>query len=238
MDRNDIQVWVRFYLYDGKSVDVDFEPLSYRSHSEYVDAFEEHWIEYSNKDQDYDIVDWDYLDQKAAFGLYDDKNVWDAYNNLFDLAKEYGVKPETMFELVAYGWGIEQLEDVRENAYQGHYDGYAPLRDFAHYLVDDELLAENQYEYYFDERHFGKELKWDFDLEMLVEDYGYDVAEAEDLLEGSDESFAEWYIDILGGEISELGMETVKSYFDFQKLERSLEAEGYLEIDGHIFRPY
>tara|TARA_Y100000004_G_C8958522_1_gene432034 strand:+ start:9791 stop:10501 length:711 start_codon:yes stop_codon:yes gene_type:complete len=236
MNRNDIQVWVRFYLYDGKSVDVDFEPLSYRSHSEYVDAFDEHWTEYSNQDQDYDIVDWDYLDQQAAFGMYDDKDVWDAYNNLFDLAKEYGLKPETMFELVNHGWGIDQLEDVMENAYEGEHD-YPSLRNFAYYLVDEELLNENYYANLFDYGSFGRDLKYDFDMEMLVEDWGLDISEAEDLLDGSDEDFAEWYIDGIG-DVADLGKETLVNYVDFQKLERELEYEGYYVIDGHVFRPY
>ena len=238
MNKDDIIIWYRFYLWDGKSVDKKFEPLTYSSHSNFVDAFSEAWTEYSNQDQDYDIVDWDYIDESGAWGMLDKKDVWDAYDNLFDLSKEYGIKPETMFNLVDHGWGIEQLEDLMENAYEGYYDGFAPLRDFAHYIVDEEFLADDQYEYYFDKRHFGKELKWDFDLQMLVEEYGYDVAEAEELLDGSDESFAEWYIDMIGGEVSELGIETVKSYFDFQKLERELQYEGYYEIDGHVFRPY
>jgi len=237
MNKDDIIVWYRFYLWDGKSVDKSFEPLTYSSHSNFVDAFDEAWTEYSNKDQDYDIVDYDYLDQTAAWGMYDDKNVWDAYNNLFDLAKEYGLKPETMFSLVDYGWGIEQLEDVMENAYEGEYDGYAPLRDFAHYLVDEELLNEDHYGFYFDYEHFGRELKWDYSVEMFVEDYDYSVSEAEDMMDMRDEDFAEWYIDGIG-DIDDLGIETIKMYFDFQKLERSLEGEGYYEIDGHIFRPY
>lgn len=234
MDRNDIQVWVRFYLYDGKSVDVDFEPLSFRSHSEYVDAFDEHWTEYSNKDQDYDIVDWDYIDQKGAFGMYDDKNVWDAYNNLFDLAKEYGVKPETMFELVAYGWGIEQLEDVMENAYEGEHSNFV---EFANYLVEEELLNEDYYAGLFDYEKFGRELKYDFGIEELVEDYGYDIAYAEELLDGSDEDFAEWYIE-MSGDVTDLGIDFISNYLDYKKLARDLEYEGYYEIDGHIFRPY
>ena len=236
MRKEDIIVWYRFYLYDGNSVDKQFKPLTYISHKNFVDAFHEAWTEYSDQNQDYDIVDYDYLDQKAAWGMYDDSNIWEAYDNLFDLAKEYGLKPETMFELIAYGWGIEQLEEVMENAYEGEY-GYPSMRNFAHYIVDEELLAEDQYEYYFDARHFGKELKWDYSIETFVEEYDYSVSEAEDMMDMRDEDFAEWYIDMIG-DIKELGIDTIKSYFDFQKLERSLEAEGYLEIDGHIFRPY
>ena len=236
MDKNDIIIFYRFYLYDGKSVDVDFGPLTYRSHQDFVDAFDEAWTEYSNKEYDYDIVDWEYIDQQAAYGMYEDKDVWDGYNNLYDLAKEYGLKPETMFELLTYGWDIDQLEDVMENAYEGEYD-YPSLRNFAYYLVDEELLNEDYYASLFDYGSFGNDLKYDYDLEMLVEDWGLDISEAEDLLDGSDEDFAEWYIDGVG-DVSDLGKETLVNYVDFQRLERELEYEGYYVIDGHVFRPY
>jgi hypothetical protein len=40
------------------------------------------------------------------------------------------------------------------------------------------------------------------------------------------------------GDVKELGIETIKAYFDYRKLERTLDMEGYYEVDGHIFRPY
>tara|TARA_R100000908_G_C3731332_1_gene130605 strand:- start:89 stop:799 length:711 start_codon:yes stop_codon:yes gene_type:complete len=236
MNKDDIIIWYRFYLWDGESIDKKFEPLTYSSHSNFVDAFTEAWTEYSNQDQDYDIVDWDYIDESGAWGMLDKRDVWDAYNNLFDLSKEYGIKPETLFSLVDYGWGIEQLEDVMENAYEGEHD-YPSLRNFAYYLVDEELLNEDYYASLFDYEGFGYALKMDFDLEMLVEEYGYDISEAEDLLDGRDEDFAEWYIEMIG-DVTDLGKDTLRSYVDFQRLERELEYEGYYVIDGHVFRPY
>ena len=52
-----------------------------------------------------------------------------------------------------------------------------------------------------------------------------------------DEDLAEWYIEMLGG-FDQLGKETIAQYQDVKKIERNLDAEGYYEIDGHIFRPY
>lgn len=234
MNKDDIIIWYRFYLYDGNSVDKMFEPLIYRSHDDFVEAFSEVWTEYSNQDQDYDIVDWDYIDQSGAWGMLDKKDVWDAYNNLFDLSKEYGIKPETLFELMATGWDVEQLEDVMENAYEGE---HGSLKDFAYYLVDEQLLNEDYYANLFDYDQFGRELKYDFDIETLVEEYDYSISEAEDLLDGRDSDFADWYIEMIG-DVTDLGAETIKSYVDFNKLARELEYESYYEIDGHIFRPY
>jgi hypothetical protein len=234
MNKDDIIIWYRFYLWDGESIDKKFEPLTYSSHSNFVDAFTEAWTEYSNQDQDYDIVDWDYIDESGAWGMLDKRDVWDAYDKLFDLSKEYGIKPETLFELMDTGWDVEQLEDVMENAYEGE---HGSLKDFAYHLVDEQLLNEDYYANLFDYDHFGRELKWDFDIETLVEEYDYSISEAEDLLDGRDSDFAEWYIEMIG-DVTDLGVETIKSYVDFNKLARELEYESYYEIDGHIFRPY
>lgn len=235
MDRNDIIIFYRFYLYDGKGVDVDFEPLTYRSHQDFVDAFDEAWTEYSDQQLDYDIVDYDLIDQKTAYAMYDDSSVWDAYNDLFDISKSYGI-PTDVLLVVAENYGIERLQEVIDDSYEGEYD-YPSLRNFAYYLVDEELLNEDYYASLFDYEGFGYALKMDFDLEMLVEEYGYDISEAEDLLDGRDEDFADWYIEMIG-DVTDLGKETLKSYVDFQRLERELEYEGYEVIDGHVFRPY
>ena len=235
MKRNDIIIWYRFYVWDGESVDKMFEPLTYSSHRDFVDAFNEAWTEYNGQHQDYDIVDYEYIDERAAFQIYDDSKIWDSYNNIFDLSKEYGISVDTLFAVAGY-WSIEVLEDVMENAYEGEYD-YPSMRNFAYYIVEEELLNEDHYEWYFDYAHFGRELKWDYSLEMLVEEYDYSVSEAEELMDMRDDEFAEWYIEGIG-DVSDLGVETIKTYFDYAKLERNLEAEGYLEINGHIFRPY
>ena len=233
MNKDDIIIWYRFYLWDGESVDKMFEPLTYSSHRDFVDAFNEAWTEYSNQDQDYDIVDYEHIDERAAYGMYDDSKVWDGYNSLFDLTKEYGVSTDVMFELVSgYGWGIEQLEDVMENAYEGEHNN---MFDFAVYLVEEELLNKDHYEWYFDYANFGRELSWDID-DMLI-DMDYSHEEAEEITNMRDEDLAEWYIDMIGG-LEDLGQETLSNYLDYRKIEQSLEAEGYLDINGYIFRPY
>ncbi|QDP62993.1 MAG: putative antirestriction protein [Prokaryotic dsDNA virus sp.] len=233
MDRNDIIIFYRFYLYDGKSVDLDFEPLTFRSHQDFVDAFDEAWTEYSNKDYDYDIVDWEYIDKNAAYGMYDNEDVWEAYNNLFNLSKEYRIDSEVMLYLAAV-YGVERLEEVMEDAYQGE---YRDMVEYAYSLAEEGILGVDTYALYFDYESFGHDLKYDFDLEMLVEEYDYDISEAEDLLDGRDEEFAEWYIDMLG-DVTDLGRNTLENYTDFKRLARDLEYEGYEDYGGHIFRPY
>lgn len=231
MKRNDIIIWYRFYVWDGESIDKMFEPLTYSSHRDFVDAFNEAWTEYNGQHQDYDIVDYEYIDERAAFQIYDDSKIWDSYNNIFDLSKEYGISVDTLFAVAGY-WSIEVLEDVMENAYEGEHNN---MFDFAVYLVEEELLNKDHYEWYFNYANFGRELSWDID-DMLI-DMDYSHEEAEEITNMRDEDLAEWYIDMMGG-LEVLGQETLSSYLDYRKIEQSLEAEGYLDINGYIFRPY
>ena len=229
MNKTDIVIWYRVYLPTGGDTDIMMKPLDYNSFSSWQDDFTEKLEEINFTD--FEIVDYDYIDESSAYSIYLNSDTWDAWNDLFDLAKEYGIKPESLIEhLTSVGYGIEQAKDVMENSYEGDHDN---MRDFAHYIVDEELLGEDQLEMYFDYEHFGRELEWD--LPSLLEDYDYaDAKEIEDL---GYEELAEWYIDMIG-DVKELGIETIKSYFDYQKLERTLDMEGYYEVDGHIFRPY
>tara|TARA_R110002096_G_C14290587_1_gene697494 strand:- start:17 stop:718 length:702 start_codon:yes stop_codon:yes gene_type:complete len=233
MVKKDIVIWYRVYLPTGGDTDIMMRPLEYSSFSNWQDDFTEKLEEINFTD--FEIVDYDYIGESDAYSIYQDSNTWDAWNDLFDLAKEYGIKPGVLIEhLQGVGYGIEQAKDVMENSYEGEHSN---MRDFAYYIVDEEFLGEDQYEMYFDYENFGRELKWDYTLEMLVEEMDFSVSEAEDLLDLRDGEFAEWYIDGMG-DVKELGMETIKAYFDYQKLERTLDMEGYYEVDGHIFRPY
>lgn len=229
MNKTDIVIWYRVYLPTGGDTDIMMKPLDYNSFSSWQDDFTEKLEEINFTD--FEIVDYEYIDESSAYSIYLNSDTWDAWNDIFDLAREYGIKPESLIEhLKSVGYGIEQAKDVMENAYEGDHDN---MLDFAHYIVDEELLGEDQLEMYFDYEHFGRELEWD--LPSLLEDYDYaDAKEIEDL---GYEELAEWYIDMIG-DVKELGIETIKSYFDYQKLERTLDMEGYYEVDGHIFRPY
>ena len=40
------------------------------------------------------------------------------------------------------------------------------------------------------------------------------------------------------GSVQELGMETLKTFFDYKKFARDLGYEGYSEVGGYIWSPY
>jgi len=230
MNKTDIVIWYRVYLPTGGDTDIMMKPLDYNSYSNWADDFTEKLEEINFTD--FEIVDYDYIDESSAYSIYLNSDTWDAWNNFFDLSKEYGISPEALSDLIKWGWGIEQLEDVLENAYEGHHDN---MRDFAQYIVDEQLYNPDYYEWSFDYEWFGKELSWDID--SMLSDWDYSHEEAEEITNMRDEDLAEWYIEMLGG-FEQLGKETIAQYQDVKKIERNLDAEGYYEIDGHIFRPY
>tara|TARA_R110000824_G_scaffold25376_1_gene88471 strand:- start:509 stop:1201 length:693 start_codon:yes stop_codon:yes gene_type:complete len=230
MNKTDIVIWYRVYLPTGGDTDIMMKPLDYSSYSNWADDFTEKLEEINFTD--FEIVDYDYIDESSAYSIYLNSDTWDAWNNFFDLSKEYGIKPEALSDLIAWGWGIEQLGDVLENAYEGHHDN---MRDFAQYIVDEQLYNPDFYEWSFDYEWFGRELSWDIDNMLIDMDYSHE--EAEEITNMRDEDLAEWYIEMLGG-FDQLGKETIAQYQDVKKIERNLDAEGYYEIDGHIFRPY
>ena len=234
MKKDDVIIWYRVYLMNGDSVDVMKRPLIARSYRDWADEFQEELDELNFAD--YEIVDYDYIDESSAYGIFLKEDVWEAWNDFFDISGEYGIPSDVLVKLMKYGWDVEQLKDVIENSYEGKYD-YPSMRNLAYHIVEEKMLNPDHYEWYFDYGSFGRELQWDYSVEMFVEEYGSAVSEAEDMMDMSDEDIAEWYIESIG-DLKELGQETLETYFDYQKLERTLEAEGYLEIDGHIFRPY
>ena len=97
--------------------------------------------------------------------MYDDSSVWDAYNDLFDISKSYGI-PTDVLLVVAENYGIERLQEVIDDAYEGEYD-YPSLRNFAYYLVDEELLNEDYYASLFDYESFGRDLKYDYESKSI-----------------------------------------------------------------------
>ena len=242
MNKTDIVIWYRVYLPTGGDTDIMMKPFEYRSFSEWQDELQGQLDGLGFVD--FDIVDYDYLSSGEAWGMFQDENVWDAWNDFFDLSKEYGIKPDTLLQAVReLGYDIEQTKDVLENSYEGEYDS---VLDFAYYIVDEVELSDDQYETYFDWDGFGYALDVNGDVWSLTMDDWEDRYESEmeanavyeEISSMRNSEIAEWYVNDLIGDISELGKDTIKQFFDFKKFARDLEMEGYTEIGGFVWRPY
>lgn len=241
MNKTDIVIWYRVYLPTGGDTDIMMKPFEFRSFRDWQEELQGQLDGLGFVD--FDIVDYDYLSSGEAWGMFLDESVWDSWNDLFDLSKEYGIKPDILLQAVReLGFDIEQTKDVLENALEGEYKS---VLDFSYELVE-QGVSEETAKTYFDYKAFGYALKANGDLwGILMEDWEdrYDTeveatAAYEEITGLRDEEIAEWYIyDLIGGIEDALGSE-VKDYFDYKKFARDLEMEGYTEIGGFVWRPY
>jgi len=237
MNKTDITVWYRIYLPTGGGTDVNFNPLEYRSHRDFEDDFNEKAEEVNFVD--YEVVDWDYLSSGDANSILRDENVWNKWNELFEVSKEYGIPANVIVDAADYQ---DDFKEFVENAYRGEGDS---VLDFSYELLDEIELSDDQYETYFDYDAFGYALDVNGDLNMLIlddwEDRYDSLVEAEAVYEEissmRNEDIAEWYIDMIG-DVAELGIETIKKFFDYKKFARDLEYEGYREVGGYIWSSY
>lgn len=231
MTKKDIEIWYRIYLPTGGDTDMMMRPLEYRSYKDWEKALQDKLDEVNFTD--FDIVDYSYLSRDEAWAMFHEKDVWEAYDNFFDMAKDNGIPPDVLKSaLDLRGVEITEAEEYLENAYEGE---YGSILDLAYDIVDQEMISDDQYEIYFDYDAFGRDLG--FDLEAILYEMELSLDEAEAIRDMDESDLAEWYINMIG-DVEDLGIKTIKNYFDYKKFARDLEYEGFEEIDGFIFRPY
>jgi antirestriction protein len=241
-NKKDIIIWYRIYLETGGDTDVEMFPLEYRSHKDFQKALDE--ISESLNFVDRDIVNYDYLTEKEAWAMYHEKDVWEAFDNFFDLSKEYGIPPTVLKSAIDLATiDITEAEDYLQDAFEGE---YGTMLDFAYDIVDEELVGEEQYESYFDWEAYGFALVANGVVGFIMMDDWEDRYESETEAQAAydgitdmrDDKIAEWYIEEFIGDLSDLDNDEKKLYFDYKSFARDLEYEGYEEIDGFIFRPW
>ena len=241
MNKTDIEIWLRIYLPSGGDTDVRFRPLEYRSFGDWQDAVTETLEELSFVD--YEVIIWDLIGQSDAHAIYQDESVWDKWNDLFDVAKEYGVPAETIVKAADDLGYTDDYQDFMENAYQGE---ARDMVSFAVDLLDDTGISKDLAERYFGFDQFGQMLKSDGGIyDMIVNDWEdrYDTeAEAmavyDELHSMRDTEVAEWYIYDVIGDLNEALGDRVSDYFDYQSFARDLGYDGYDIVDGYVFRAY
>jgi antirestriction protein len=240
MNKTDVEVWYRVYLPTGGDTDIQMRPLDYRSYGDFADDLQEKLD--SLGFVDYDIVSWDYLSKNDAWQIFLEEDVWDKWNGLFDVSKEYGVPAETIVE-AADQMGYDDFTEFMENAYQGEADN---MVDYAVDLLDDVGIDDDLAERYFDYDGFGLALYANGDLNaMIMDDWEdrYDTeAEAQavydEFLNKSYTEIAEWFIYDVVGDLKEAVGETMSDYFDYKAFARDLGYDGYDIINGYVFRSY
>ena len=206
-----------FYIY----------PFSFRSWDDFQDGMKDSYANYPPEVEEWEFVDSDGINEygEDSVGITEDN--WDMIKEFGEFGEEIGLN---ILEILDVASQLGGDKDYLEEAYMGMHDS---IKDYAYELLDDIGISDDMAETYFDWEHFGRELKWDFNEDMLVEEYGYSVSEAQELMDSRDSDFAEWYVEMLGS-VAELGKETLKSYFDYDKFARDLSYE-YSLIEGRVW---
>lgn len=245
MTKNDLRVWIRIFDYSGGGgQDVMFQPLLHNSFSDWqkklTDTFE------AMDMADFLYVDWEYnISESAVSQMVSDEDHWDAWDDYFDLCKEFGVDAENFWKAINVYWSgdMPDLREWVEENFQGEWD---KMLDFAYDFVNDvygDNIPEDLAERYFDFDGFGLALKANGDLSSLIMDDWedrYDTeAEAQavydKMYDMRNEEVAEWYIYDVVGDLTEALGSQMSTFFDYQKFARDLEYDYYIE-KGYVFR--
>ena len=108
------------------------------------------------------------------------------------------------------------------------------MADVAYDCVKEFGFPQNP-EIYFDFEQYGKEMSWDgpFDKnsESIYQEFGVE--------EGDDEALGEAIVSQIYGDVKNLGDETIRRYFDFEKYGNTLDTEGtYIPYENGYIELY
>ena len=220
---------------DGKWIDIS----KYNTYDEFVDACRE--LHKDEKDPEFMVQDYENFPRKWYHegGLPTEEE--------FDKINDYYLMDDT--EKAAYEAFVNyrdnaDIDDFHE-AYQGQFDSPS---DFAYDLVDSlgwDGIGSGNLDIYFDYDAFGRDLMFDYhmgdkdnkdadgnpeDPDHYYDNDGYDQGEYE-----SDAQVAADFIDGLGG-VDQLGIDTMRNYFDYEAFGKDLLMTDYFEEDGFVFR--
>ena len=240
-DSDHPRIYVGTYAkYNDGSIDGEWIDLSrFDTYDEFVDYCRE--LHKDEKDPEFMVQDYENFPRK----WYHESGL--PTESEFDKINEYYLMDDTekdAYEAFVNYTDNDDIDDFHE-AYQGQFNSAS---DFAYDLVDSlgwDGIGSDNIDMYFDYDAFGRDLMFDYhmgdkdnkdadgnpeDPDHYYDNDGYDMGEYE-----SDAQVAEDFIDGLGG-VDQLGIDTMRNYFDYEAFGRDLLMTDYFEEDGFVFR--
>lgn len=140
---------------------------------------------------------------------------------------------------------VDSIDDFDSSDYI-FYEDVDSDYELGEIMAEETGLSEDTLETYFDYDAFGRDLDLEFDIDSWIDDeeeakeqYGvddiYDITAYDYFGVSSDYELAEQYIEMLGS-ISELGKDTLETYFDYDSFGRDCAFDGFYSTDGFIMR--
>lgn len=234
-----IFVFMEPYDYNYRGQGFYIYPWSYNSYDQFQDGLKEKYADYPPEVEEWEFVDSDGINAFCVdMDGVSEKN-WEYLKELEDFGQDIGLDIYEIVEVAKYWDGKQDVDDLRDK-HQGRYDS---IEDYAYDLLDDIGISDDLAERYFSFDKLGYALKVGGDLDaMFVDDwednYGSED-EAIDALEKferdhNDEEIGEWYVYEVLGNLSSLGADSMKDFFDYKKFARDL-SHDYELISGHIW---
>ena len=240
-DSDHPRIYVGTYAkYNDGSIDGEWIDLSrFDTYDEFVDYCRE--LHKDEKDPEFMVQDYENFPRK----WYHESGL--PSKEEFDKINEYYLMDDTdkdAYEAYVNYTDNDDIDDFHE-AYQGQFNSAS---DFAYDLVDSlgwDGIGSDNIDMYFDYAAFGRDLMFDYhmgdkdnkdadgnpeDPDHYYDNDGYDMGEYE-----SDAQVARDCIDNLGG-VDQLGIDTMRNYFDYEAFGRDLLMTDYFEEDGFVFR--
>ena len=240
-DSDHPRIYVGTYAkYNDGSIDGEWIDLSrFDTYDEFVDYCRE--LHKDEKDPEFMVQDYENFPRK----WYHESGL--PTESEFDKINEYYLMDDSdkdAYEAYVNYTDNDDIDDFHE-AYQGQFNSAS---DFAYDLVDSlgwDGIGSNAIDMYFDYDAFGRDIMMDYhigdednedaygnpeDPDHYYDNDGYDMGEYE-----SDAQVAEDFIDGLGG-VDQLGIDTMRNYFDYEAFGRDLLMTDYFEEDGFVFR--
>ena len=240
-DSDHPRIYVGTYAkYNDGSIDGEWIDLSqFNTYDEFVDYCRE--LHKDEKDPEFMVQDYENFPRKWYHegGLPTEEE--------FDKINDYYLMDDTekdAYEAFVNYTDNDDIDDFHE-AYQGQFNSAS---DFAYDLVDSlgwDGIGSGNLDMYFDYAAFGRDLMFDYhmgdkdnkdadgnpeDPDHYYDNDGYDMGEYE-----SDAQVARDLIDGLGG-VDQLGIDTMRNYFDYEAFGRDLLMTDYFAADGFVFR--
>lgn len=236
-----IFVFLEPYDYNYRGQGFYIYPWSYNSWSDFQDGLEEKKADYPPEVEEWEFVDSDGINTFCTDQIGVKEAYWEYLKELEDFGEDIGLD---IYEIVDVAKRFEpiDIDDLRDK-HQGEYD---KMEDFAYDLLDDVGITDDLAERYFSFDKFGYALRVNGDIwSMWVDDWEYNdeyaseeeaVAALEEFeRKHNDEEIGEWYVYEVLGNLSELGTNLMRDYFDYKKFARDLSYD-YEIIEGHVFQ--
>ncbi len=226
---DEVIVWYRVYnsnsyYSDPEDIDIQLEPLSYRSYNDWKTALLDEVKQLEEKypgfvADEVEPVDWQFMPN--AYYVSTEEG-WTNLKTALTIEGQTGIPMMTILEAFS---DYMDADDDLDRWWNNVVVWTGSILEYAYHIVEEDLISEEQLSDYFDYEKFGRDLQASGDFADYVgEDEWF--SEYEHL---PSHVLAEKWFDITGEEPTDMDAKTLTAYFDYEGFARDMEYSGAQE---------